>query len=91
MFFVGFNIPVVGKWPEKKVQFCLFVFQKIWPKFYEKQRYNLEWPNQYLDSTRAHVQTFQFSGTTDIFKKLKKSFSLYCILETVWNSNRSRF
>ncbi len=48
MIFVGFDVPVAGKWPEKKVQFCLF-FLKIWPKtyphFYEKQRYNLEWPN----------------------------------------------
>ena len=49
MIFVGFDVPVAGKWPEKNLQFCLF-FLKIWPKtyphFYEKQRYNLEWPKQ---------------------------------------------
>ncbi len=38
-------VSVAKKWPEEKVQ---FFFLKIWPKtythFYEKQRYNLEWP-----------------------------------------------
>ncbi len=43
-----YKTQVIDMKTEKRVQFCLF-FLKIWPKtyphFYEKQRYNLEWPN----------------------------------------------